>query len=35
MRSAKPANHLNMDNKVILPGHVCDEISGLFLVLRS
>jgi len=35
VRRAKPANHLNMGNKVILPSHVCDEISGLFFVLRS
>ena len=35
MRSAKPANHLNMGKREILPGHVCDKISGLFFVLRS
>ena len=35
MRSVKPANHLNMGSKVILPSHVFDEISGLFFVLRS
>ena len=34
MRSAKPANHLNI-YLIILPGHVCYEISGLFFVLRS